>query len=93
MWGLPDGESLSILTCGGANAGNALRRTGITLKEGRRDEHGMEEVDGLFSSPEKSPTKLNGYEDDETDDSAGSEMSIDEGKPEYQCEYISQNQS
>lgn len=39
----------------------------------------MEEVDGLFSSPEKSPTKLNGFDDVENDDSVGSEMSMDEG--------------
>lgn len=60
-----------------------FRRTGITLKEGRRDEHGMEEVDGLFSSPEKSPARLNGFDGDdgdaENDDSLGSEMSMDEG--------------
>lgn len=36
------------------------RRTGITLKEGRLDEHGMEEIDGMFSSPEKSPVHGNG---------------------------------
>jgi centromere protein C len=30
------------------------------LKEGKLDEHGMEELDGMFSSPEKSPVK-NGY--------------------------------
>jgi hypothetical protein len=40
----------------------------------------MEEVDGLFSSPEKSPVELNGFEDVENDSSVGSEgMSIDEG--------------
>lgn len=39
----------------------------------------MEEVDGLFSSPEKSPVELNGFEDVE-DNSSGSEgMSMDEG--------------
>lgn len=55
------------------------RRTGITLKEGQRDEHGMEAVDGLFSSPEKSPEKLNEF-DDEEDEFTGSEgMSIEEG--------------
>jgi hypothetical protein len=48
----------------------------------------MEEVDGLFSSPEKSPTKLNGFDDDESDDSIGSEMSMDEGRPTYQFEYF-----
>ncbi|KAJ5164725.1 uncharacterized protein N7500_006555 [Penicillium coprophilum] len=63
-----------------SNVGTKGRRTGISLKEGRRDEHGMEEVDGLFSSPEKSPVELNGFEDVENDSSIGSEgMSMDEG--------------
>ncbi|KKK15807.1 hypothetical protein ARAM_007426 [Aspergillus rambellii] len=58
-----------------SNVGKAGRRTGITLKEGRRDEHGMEEVDGIFSSPEKSPAHESGF-----DDSTGSDgMSMDEG--------------
>lgn len=45
----------------------------------------MEEVDGLFSSPEKSPARINGFGYDdhngdlENGDSASSEMSIDEG--------------
>lgn len=39
----------------------------------------MEEVDGLFSSPEKSPDKLNGFED-ENEDSIGSDMSIEDGE-------------
>ncbi|KAL2824562.1 kinetochore CENP-C fungal-like protein [Aspergillus pseudoustus] len=60
-----------------SNVGKAGRRTGITLKEGKRDEHGMEEVDGIFSSPEKSPVKENGFD---TSDSYGSDgMSMDEG--------------
>lgn len=64
------------------------RRTGISLKEGRRDEHGMEEVDGLFSSPEKSPVELDGFEDVENESSVGSEgMSMDEGGP-MQCRLI-----
>ncbi|KAJ5959048.1 uncharacterized protein N7479_006198 [Penicillium vulpinum] len=63
-----------------SNVGTKGRRTGISLKEGRRDEHGMEEVDGLFSSPENSPVELNGFKDMENDSSAGSEgMSMDEG--------------
>lgn len=34
------------------------RKTGITLQDkGIRDEHGMEPLDGIFSSPEKSPAK------------------------------------
>ncbi|OQE16394.1 hypothetical protein PENSTE_c024G09392 [Penicillium steckii] len=65
-----------------SNVGTAGRRTGLTLKEGRRDEHGMEEVEGLFSSPEKSPEKLNGFDEEEEEeddrDSNGSEMSIDD---------------
>jgi centromere protein C len=39
----------------------------------------MEEMDGLFSSPEKSPAKLNGFGNAVDDDSVGSEMSMDEG--------------
>ena len=51
----------------GKDDANCSRRTGITLKEGRRDEHGMEELDGMFSSPERSVDE-------------GSEgMSMDEG--------------
>ncbi|CAI7584161.1 unnamed protein product [Penicillium pancosmium] len=61
-----------------SNVGTAGRRTGLTLKEGRRDEHGMEEVDGLFSSPEKSPDKMNGFEEDDDEDSIGSDMSIED---------------
>ncbi|KAL6234247.1 hypothetical protein BDW75DRAFT_170172 [Aspergillus navahoensis] len=59
-----------------SNVGKAGRRTGITLAEGKRDEHGMEEVDGIFSSPEKSPERENGFDNSE---SIGSDMSIDEG--------------
>ncbi|KAI9754300.1 MAG: hypothetical protein M4579_004764 [Chaenotheca gracillima] len=36
------------------------RKTGITLKETARDEHGLEIIDGIFSSPAKSPVKTNG---------------------------------
>ncbi|KAL8964062.1 MAG: hypothetical protein Q9183_004734 [Haloplaca sp. 2 TL-2023] len=37
------------------------RATGIQVKDlGPRDEHGMEPMTGLFSSPEKSPPKRNG---------------------------------
>ena len=41
---------------------NSMRRkTGITLKDtGVRDEHGLEPIDGIFSSPERSPLKRNG---------------------------------
>ncbi|EEH03821.1 cupin domain-containing protein [Histoplasma capsulatum G186AR] len=62
-----------------SNVGKAGRRTGITLREGKLDEHGMEEIEGIFSSPEKSPVKINGHgygndtlnsEDMETGDSS-----------------------
>ncbi|MCJ1392722.1 hypothetical protein MMC18_005593 [Xylographa bjoerkii] len=44
-----------------SNIGVAGRKTGITLKDtGIRDEHGLELIDGIFSSPEKSPVKQNG---------------------------------
>lgn len=37
------------------------RKTGITLKDsGVRDEHGLEPIDGIFSSPEKASPKQNG---------------------------------
>lgn len=43
------------------NPGVLGRATGIQLRDlGPRDEHGMEPIDNLFSSPEKSPPKPNG---------------------------------
>ncbi|KAF7161843.1 hypothetical protein CNMCM6106_008954 [Aspergillus hiratsukae] len=60
-----------------SNVGKAGRRTGVTLKEGKRDEHGMEEIDGIFSSPEKSPAGEHGFGNITTIGSDG--MSIDEG--------------
>lgn len=48
------------------------------MEERQRDEYGMEEVDGLFSSPEKSPAEENGFS--HADDTAGSEMSIEDGE-------------
>ncbi|CAL5872291.1 uncharacterized protein PFLUO_LOCUS6552 [Penicillium psychrofluorescens] len=76
-----------------SNVGTAGRRTGLTLKEGRRDEHGMEEVDGLFSSPEKSPAKLNGFGTAADDDSFGSEMSMDEGNGPGPMDFLDANGS
>ncbi|MCJ1405890.1 hypothetical protein MMC11_009120 [Xylographa trunciseda] len=50
-----------------SNIGVAGRKTGITLKDtGIRDEHGLEPIDGIFSSPEKSPVKQNGIGHDST---------------------------
>jgi centromere protein C len=43
------------------------------LKEGKLDEHGMEELDGMFSSPEKSPVKGNGYTNNGNDTLLNSE--------------------
>lgn len=34
----------------------------MTLKAGVRDENGLESIDGIFSSPEKSPAKPNGLD-------------------------------
>ena len=69
----------------GTNAGDArvgFRRTGITLKEGKRDEHGMEEIEGMFSSPEKSPANENGFDNNGNETVIGSDgMSLDEGTP------------
>jgi centromere protein C len=40
----------------------------------------MEEVDGLFSSPEKSPAEVDGFDDRDIEESMGSDgMSMDEG--------------
>lgn len=52
------------------------------MEERERDEYGMEEVDGLFSSPEKSPANLNGFSPAD-DDTASSEMSIEDGMLPY----------
>jgi centromere protein C len=36
----------------------SCRKTGIVLKDsGIRDKHGMEPIDGIFSSPEKTPSR------------------------------------
>jgi hypothetical protein len=50
------------------------------LKEGKRDEHGMEEIEGMFSSPEKSPTRLNGFANNNGSIINSDGMSIDDGK-------------
>ena len=44
-----------------------FRKTGAILKDtGVRDEHGLEPIDGIFSSPEKSPARRNGVRHDAT---------------------------
>ncbi|KAK1761498.1 centromere protein 3 [Echria macrotheca] len=61
--------------------GVAGRKTGITLKDsGIRDEHGMEPLDALFSSPSKSEANGDihddGHESEEEDDGTGEAMDI-----------------
>lgn len=58
---------------------DGYRRTGLTLKEGKRDEYGMEEIEGMWSSPEKSPVAENGFDSRHEDSSGSDGMSIDEG--------------
>lgn len=53
------------------------RKTGVFLKDtGARDEHGMQPLDDIFSSPEKD--SQNGVEDDEDEESDEEPMDIDE---------------
>jgi centromere protein C len=62
------------------------RRTGITLKEGKRDEHGMEEIEGIFSSPEKSPVRHNGHNAANETIIGSDGMSMDEGSLPHSIE-------
>ncbi|KAL9614112.1 MAG: hypothetical protein Q9167_001397 [Letrouitia subvulpina] len=62
--------------------GRIGRATGLTVGDlGPRDEHGMEPIDALFSSPEKAPPKHNGIHDQsiimegETDETVNIESS------------------
>ena len=44
-----------------SNVGVAGRKTGVTLKDTEiRDESSLEPIDGMFSSPEKLPSKRKG---------------------------------
>lgn len=54
------------------------RRTGITLRPTARDENGLESIDGLFSSPEKSPVKKTGG--NQASSSDGESMDIGQSK-------------
>lgn len=57
----------------------AARKTGVFLKDtGARDEHGMQPLDDIFSSPEKE--SQNGAEDDEDEESDEEPMDIDESE-------------
>ncbi|KAF9885450.1 hypothetical protein FE257_012886 [Aspergillus nanangensis] len=71
-----------------SNVGKAGRRTGITVKEAERDEHGMEDIDGMWSSPEKSPVEGNEFYG-RNDDSTGSDgMSMDEGNAPGPADFL-----
>ncbi|PLB45360.1 cupin domain protein [Aspergillus steynii IBT 23096] len=61
-----------------SNVGKAGRRTGITLKEGKRDEHGMEDIEGMWSSPENSPSLDDGANDKNEASIGSGGMSMDE---------------
>lgn len=55
------------------------RKTGVFLKDtGARDEHGMQPLDDIFSSPEKD--SQNGVEDDDDEESDEEPMDIDESE-------------
>ncbi|KNG82556.1 Cupin domain protein [Aspergillus nomiae NRRL 13137] len=72
-----------------SNVGKLGRRTGITVKEGKRDEHGMEDIDGMWSSPERSPVRENGFSDG-NESSVGSDgMSMDEGNAPGPADFLS----
>ncbi|OJJ89466.1 Cupin domain protein [Aspergillus glaucus CBS 516.65] len=71
-----------------SNVGKAGRRTGITLKEGKRDEHGMEEIDGMFSSPEKSPANENGFNNGNETIMGSDGMSMDEGNAPGPADFL-----
>ncbi|KAI9923685.1 hypothetical protein ASPWEDRAFT_120584 [Aspergillus wentii DTO 134E9] len=73
-----------------SNVGTLGRRTGITLKEGRLDEHGMEEIEGMFSSPEKSPAQEDGFNINGNETTMGSDgMSMDEGNAPDPSDFLS----
>lgn len=56
------------------------RKTGVFLKDtGARDEHGMQPLDDIFSSPEKD--SQNGVEEEDDEESDEEPMDIDESEP------------
>ncbi|KAI9684696.1 MAG: hypothetical protein M1829_000071 [Trizodia sp. TS-e1964] len=57
------------------------RKTGITLKDsGVRDEHGLEPIDGIFSSPEKGPPQRNAAIPRGNNSTITSEIDMDVGQ-------------
>lgn len=69
----------SLSTAKETNEDNGYSRTGITVKEGKRDEHGMEDIDEMWSSPEKSPVRENGFSNGNESLVGSDGMSMDEG--------------
>ena len=62
------------------------RKTGTILKDtGIRDENGMEPLDGIFSSPEKSLPKRNGVKHDPT---ITEDETMDVGESNGSCELV-----
>ncbi|KAI1497044.1 Mif2/CENP-C like-domain-containing protein [Biscogniauxia marginata] len=62
--------------------GKVGRKTGVMLPDtGKRDEHGFEEMDGLFSSPEKEiQDPMNGHDAaSEEEEEEGEDMDLDNG--------------
>ncbi|KAF2118980.1 kinetochore CENP-C fungal-like protein [Lophiotrema nucula] len=61
------------------NVGVQGRKTGVTIEDrGLRDEHGMEPISGIFSSPEKSPPKRDARRITEGTVTTSESMEIDE---------------
>lgn len=55
-----------------------IRKTGVTLRDtGVRDEHGMEPIDNIFSSPAKGGSD-DGDEEEEDDEEEGEEADDDD---------------
>ncbi|KAF2085795.1 hypothetical protein K490DRAFT_58421 [Saccharata proteae CBS 121410] len=68
------------------------RKTGVTLEDrGVRDEHGMELIDGIFSSPEKSPAKRTARSDDRT--LTSSDMDVQQSSMPEPAETLSARRS
>ncbi|OMP86715.1 Centromere protein 3 [Diplodia seriata] len=73
------------------NVGVQGRKTGITLKDtGVRDEHGMEPIDGIFSSPEKSPPKRNSARPQADKTLTSSDMDVQQSMPRQIFEHSDQ---
>lgn len=79
----------SLSTAKETNEDNGYSRTGITVKEGKRDEHGMEDIDEMWSSPEKSPVRENGFSNGNESLVGSDGMSMDEGNAPGPADFLS----